>query len=440
MELSIEQTHALDLFKAGYNLFLTGPGGTGKTYLIRQMNCWANVQGKKIQVCALTGCAAALLECKAKTIHSWSGIGMANGTESEIVKRVVGKKYKKAALKAIDILIVDEVSMMSRKLFELLDRLLKVARRCFEKPFGGVQLVFVGDFYQLPPVGDANEPETCQFCFESELWKQTFEKSVELKETYRHPDPLFAKVINQIRVGKIKRSGYDMLMSRVGIEVEGDIRPTVLMPIRRTVDAINKAEMAKLHNEEKHTYSANINIDAEARTADKGRKPTQELVEMEYDQIRRNLIADSKIDLCVGALVMCVANLDLESEHPIVNGSQGIIEAFEGGWPIVRFRNGTRRSITAHVWQSENIAWLGVKQIPLIHAWAMTIHKAQGGTLELAQIDAGKSIFESGQTYVALSRVKSLDGLCLTALDPTKIKVSKKVQKFYADLLVENNE
>ena len=440
MELSTEQTRALDFFKAGYNLFLTGPGGTGKTYLIRQMSYWANVQLKKVQVCALTGCAAALLECKAKTIHSWSGIGMANGTESEIVKRVVGKKYKKAALKAIDILIVDEVSMMSKKLFELLDRLLKVARRCFEKPFGGVQLVFVGDFYQLPPVGDTNEPETCQFCFESELWKQTFEKSVELTQTYRHPDPVFAKVINQIRVGKIKRSGYDLLMSRVGVEVEGDIRPTVLMPIRRTVDAINRAEMSKLHGAEKHTYAAMMNIDAEARTADKGRRPTEDLVEMEYDQIRRNLIADSTIDLCVGALVMCVANLDLESETPIVNGSQGIIEAFEGEWPIVRFRNGTRRCITAHVWQSENIPWLGVKQIPLIHAWAMTIHKAQGGTLELAQIDAGKSIFESGQTYVALSRVKSLDGLCLTALEPTKIKVSKKVQKFYKDLLVESNE
>jgi ATP-dependent DNA helicase PIF1 len=440
MELSTEQTRALDLFKAGYNLFLTGPGGTGKTYIIRLMNAWANMQGKKIQVCALTGCAAALLKCKAKTIHSWSGIGMANGTEAEIVKRVVGKKYKKAALKAVDILIVDEVSMMSRKLFELLDRLLKVARRCFEEPFGGVQLVFVGDFYQLPPVGDTDEPETCQFCFESELWKQTFEKYVELTQTYRHPDPVFAKVINQIRVGKIKRSGYNLLMSRVGIEIDGDIRPTVLMPIRRTVDAINKAEMKKLHGAEKQTYTAEMSIDAEARTADKGRNLSEDVIEMEYEQIRRNLIVDSTIDLCIGALVMCVANLDLESEAPIVNGSQGIIEAFNGGWPIVRFRNSTRRSITVHVWQSENIPWLGVKQIPLIHAWAMTIHKAQGGTLEMAQIDAGKSIFESGQTYVALSRVKSLDGLCLTALDPSKIKVSKKVQKFYADLLVENIE
>lgn len=440
MELSLDQVKALNIFKAGYNLFLTGPGGTGKTYLIRQMNAWSNIQGKKIQVCALTGCAAALLECKAKTIHSWSGIGMANGTEAEIVKRVVGKKYKKAALKAVDILIVDEVSMMSRKLFELLDRLLKVARRCFEKPFGGVQLVFVGDFYQLPPVGDTDELETCQFCFESELWKQTFDRSVELTETYRHPDPVFAKVINQIRVGKIKRSGYDLLMSRVGIEVEGDIRPTVLMPIRRTVDAINKSEMAKLEGSEKHSYTANMNVDSEARTADKGRKPTEDSIEMEYEQIRRNLIADATIELCVGALVMCVANLDMENESPIVNGSQGIIEAFEGGWPIVRFRNGNRRTISAHIWQSENIPWLGVKQIPLIHAWAMTIHKAQGGTLELAQIDAGKSIFESGQTYVALSRVKSLDGLCLTALDITKIKVSKKVQKFYQNLFVSNSK
>ena len=142
-------------------------------------------------------------------------------------------------------------------------------------------------------------------------------------------------------------------------------------------------------------------------------------------------MADKEIILKIGSQVMCIANIDMESPTPIVNGSQGIVLEFVAGFPIVQFNNGEKRLVSYHNWVSENISTIAIKQIPLIHAWAITIHKSQGVSLDFAQIDVGSNIFECGQTYVALSRIKSLEGLYLTAFNPQKIKVDKKVQEFY---------
>ena len=145
-------------------------------------------------------------------------------------------------------------------------------------------------------------------------------------------------------------------------------------------------------------------------------------------------MADKKLVLKIGAQVMCVANIDMEGEYPIVNGSLGIVTKFVGDAPLVKFYDGQSRVMTPHTWESDNVPGLGVKQIPLILAWAITIHKAQGVTLDLAQIDAGRTIFECGQTYVALSRVKSLEGLYLTSFQPEQIKIRRKVRDFYRKL------
>ena len=147
-------------------------------------------------------------------------------------------------------------------------------------------------------------------------------------------------------------------------------------------------------------------------------------------------MADKTLVLKKGAQVMCVANIDMEGPYPIVNGSQGVIVEFFGNLPLIQFNDGQKRIIGYHEWKSENFPGIGVKQIPLILAWAITIHKAQGVTLEMAQIDDSSNIFECGQTYVALSRVKSLEGLYLTAFNPQKIKVNRKVQKYYEGLVV----
>lgn len=458
-ELSLEQNEAMKAYAEGKNIFLTGPGGSGKTELIKRMVAFSRSQGKKVQVCALTGCAAVLLNCNAKTIHSWAGIGLATGLNEDIVQKIKMNKYKKKNWQSIDILIIDEISMMSLKIFDLLDAIGKCVRSA-PHPFGGLQLVFSGDFYQLPPVG--NTPETNAFCFESLNWKSTFQSIIQLKTIFRQTDPVYTKILNQVRVGKLYKSSLDCLTAQVNKPLTADFKPTILFPRRKDADLINYSELKKIPDEGK-TYKRtrakesdlvslaqnnNNNKWRSANSANGNKKDSgadEMTLDIEYNFLVNNIMADEELVLKVGAQVMCIVNIDnglLDAStidasikpDMIVNGSQGIVIDFIRDLPIVQFNNGVKRVIGYHVWASEVYSSVGVKQIPLIHAWAITIHKSQGVTLEMAQIDAGSNIFECGQTYVALSRVKSLDGLYLTALNPQKIRVNKKVQDFYATL------
>jgi ATP-dependent DNA helicase PIF1 len=430
MELSLEQQQALTYFKAGQNLFLTGPGGSGKTALIKVFleHCKAN--GKKIQVCALTGCAAVLLNCQAKTIHSWAGIGLASDTLDRLIHKVALNKYKAANWQKIDVLVIDEVSMMSQKIFEILDGIGKKTRKNTQ-PFGGLQLVFSGDFYQLPPVNvlaeTGNDATAAAFCFESPLWAATFPHAIQLQKIFRQTDAAYTTILNQIRVGKLYKSALAVLTPHIGKPLPETFKPTILLPRRRDAETINLTQLAQLTGEE-HTYKLALVGDA--------KKATAEQKQMEYNFLTNNIMAEKSLVLKKGAQVMCIANILTDgAAEPIVNGSQGLVVDFSGGLPVVQFNNGVRKTMEYHVWNSETHPALGVKQIPLIYAWAITIHKAQGVSLEMAQIDAGSSIFECGQTYVALSRIKSLAGLYLTAFDPQKIKVNRKVQEFYTTLL-----
>ena len=460
MELSLEQEEALRVFGAGQNMFLTGPGGTGKTALIKKIVELCKTTGKKIQVCALTGCAAVLLNCQAKTVHSWAGVGLANGEPDLIVKRVTTNKYKAAVWKKIDVLIIDEVSMMSQKIFEILDSIGKKVRKSPLKPFGGLQIIFSGDFYQLPPVDDkqSEDPTASAFCFESPLWLETFpsENVVQLKKIFRQTDEAYTAILNQIRVGKLYKSALETLTPHIGKTLPETFIPTILLPRRRDAEQINTLEFAKLTGEQKiytlsraeappvkgtGNASAYPTASGIAPTASgiaptaSGIAPTAEQCEMEHNFLINNIMADKVISLKKGTQVMCIANIDMESAEPVVNGSQGIVIDFVGNLPLVQFNSGARRTVGYHTWNSETHPSIGVKQIPLIYAWAITIHKAQGVSLDMAQIDAGSNIFECGQTYVALSRIKSLAGLYLTAFNPQKIKVNKKVQEFYKALV-----
>ena len=447
MELSPEQVLALQKYQAGANLFLTGPGGSGKTELIRRMVKLAHEGGKKIQVCALTGCAAVLLACKAKTVHSFAGIGLANGSVEEVVRKVVSNKYKLKNWVGIDILIIDEVSMMSSKIFEILDFIARKSRKKMDIPFGGIQVVFSGDFYQLPPVGsnDPGEEDSCAFCFESPNWRKTFDVTICLKTIFRQSDPVYTKILNQVRIGKLYKSSLDTLEKQVNKEFPLNFKPTILLPRRKDAETINTKEINALGGETKIYKIAKIKdmpasskAPLPASSKASGEKMiTEEQYENEYNYLVNNIIADKEIVLKVGAQVMCIANVDMESDEQVVNGSQGIVVGFVGELPLVQFNNGTKRTVGYHIWVSETLPNFGIKQIPLIYAWAITIHKAQGVSLDMAQIDAGSNIFECGQTYVALSRVKSLEGLFLTALNPQKIKVNKKVQEFYVSLALE---
>ena len=240
MELSPEQEEALRVFTAGQNMFLTGPGGTGKTALIKKIVELCKTTGKKIQVCALTGCAAVLLNCQAKTVHSWAGIGLANGPADLIVKRVITNKYKASAWKKIDVLVIDEVSMMSQKIFEILDSIGKKVRRSHLQPFGGLQIIFSGDFYQLPPVDDKQSEDVTAsaFCFESPLWLETFPSAnvVQLKKIFRQTDEAYTAILNQIRVGKLYKSALEILTPHIGKPLPDTFVPTILLPRRRDAD------------------------------------------------------------------------------------------------------------------------------------------------------------------------------------------------------------
>ena len=436
MEFSKEQQNAFNKYLEGQNIFITGPGGTGKTALIRQIQKDAHKKCFDIQVCALTGCAAVLLECKAKTVHSWAGIGLGNGTIEQIVIKILKNKYIKATWKGIDILVVDEVSMMSLKLFEMLDAIAKAVRKN-SKPFGGLQVIFSGDFYQLPPVGNKDEPDTTKFCFESSLWFETFKINdhISLNEIFRQNDPIYQRILNQIREGRLKRSSNEILLNHVDREIEPNIqiRPTKLFPTRNKVDYINVSEMNKLTGKEyeyKIKYHSDLEMSANERTIRIGY--TREQIQTELMYLQSNLRCDEIVKLKIGAQVMCIVNINLDNGDILCNGAQGIIvDISPQGFPIVKYKNGYQMTMSYHIWPSELIPGIGVSQVPLILAWALTIHKAQGSTLDIAEVDAGSGIFECGQTYVALSRVKSLEGLYLCSFDAKRVRINQKVQQFY---------
>jgi len=450
MELSLEQQIAFDKYIQGKNIFITGPGGTGKSTLIKKIQSDARKKQLNIQVCALTGCAAVLIGCKAKTIHSWSGIGLGNGSIGINVKKVSMNKYKQKTWKNVDVLVIDEVSMMSQKIFEMLNAIGKTIRDN-ARPFGGIQVIFLGDFYQLPPVGNKDEIDTVRFCFESPLWNETFSKenTVQLKKIFRQTDEVYTKILNQIREGRVKKSSNELLLSLVGKKPEEGsiIQPTKLFPIRSKVDTINESKMKELDSPE---FEFKIRMLKNLPTAEKEKelekekghlipKFTQEQIDAELKNIHNSVLCNDVLKLKVGAQVMCVVNIELPTGGMICNGSQGVVVKFtEQGLPIVKYRNGHEMIMTYHVWESENILGAGVSQIPLILAWAITIHKSQGATMDVAEIDVGSGIFECGQTYVALSRVKSLEGLYLSSFDVTKIFINKKVREFY-DYLSSNS-
>ena len=451
-ELSQDQKYAFEKFKKGENIFITGPGGSGKTELIKNMVNFSEKTGKKIQVCALTGCASVLLNCNARTIHSWSGIRLGRGPNDKIIANVLRSRNVVKNWKKIKVLIIDEISMMSVKIFNLLDEIGKRIRTS-SSPFGGIQVVFSGDFFQLPPVGNPEDPETEAFCFESSKWYQSFTKEnhIQLTTIFRQNDPLYIDILSQIRKGKLDEKNIEILRKYVNRPYDATahdgIVPTKLFPVRSKVEYINSTMFSKL-NEDEYQFEYTVKTDCKT-LIESGKlltleelsrcdKMTTKEREYEIENLVNNTPCERLLSLKKGSAVLCTVNIDMDNS--ICNGSQGIItdiyDKKDTTVIVVKFSNGVIKHITPHHWQSEEYPTIAIKQYPLSLAWAMTIHKMQGTTLEMAEMDIGQSIFEYGQTYVALSRIKSLDGLYLTAFHPQKIRANPKVIEFYNQIPV----
>ena len=424
--LSEEQKKVLTLAYGGHNLLMTGQGGVGKSYLIKLLIKVLEKKAYRVQVCALTGAASELLDCPSKTIHAWSGTRIIRGHPEKIIQRTVKNKTAVRAWRNLDVLIIDEVSMLSKKHFDILNTIGQRIRKN-KKSFGGIQVIFSGDFYQIPPVADSDPTSGC-FCFESKGWVSTIlsKDVVELTKVFRQRDKKWLKMLKQIRKGGYSLGTVNALNDRVALPFDPDNVPTRITPSRNNCNLINQREMAKLDSET-NTFLMEV-IDNHREFY------PPEMVEGATRSLKKGMMSEF-LPLKIGAEVMCIANIDLESQRQIVNGSLGVIRDWnDEGYPRVEFRNGRILDMVPHVINSETVDGLSIKQVPLMPAWAITTHKSQGVTLDEGIIDAGSDNFEYGQVYVALSRVKTLEGLYLTSFDRFKIKANPKVTAYYDSL------
>jgi ATP-dependent DNA helicase PIF1 len=451
--LSLEQQYAFEKYKQGESLFITGPGGTGKTKLIQYIYSDSLATGikEKLQICALTGCSSVLLNVNAKTIHSWSGIKLAKDSKEKVIQSVIKNRKMVTKWKMVKTLIIDEVSMLSRKLFEILDGIARIIFKNPGKPFGGLQVLFLGDFFQLPPISDNFDMETSQFCFESPVWYELFppKNQIQLTVIYRQNDPAFIQILSEIRRGQLSDESNERLKQCVDRDMtelkEKGIIPTRLFAVRSKADYINNLRFNELIDAE-YTFQCIKMTNCDKILSNGVAIPLEMLIkcqemtlqekECEINILLGGSLCNPVMSLKKGAYVMCTANLNLDIG--ICNGSCGtIIEILNRGAlniPLVKFNNGIIMEIGVHFIQSSEYPIIAVGNIPLILAWAMTIHKSQGASLEYAHMDLGNSIFEDGQTYVGLSRVKSLDGLYLSAFNPYRIKANSKVIAFYSKI------
>jgi ATP-dependent DNA helicase PIF1 len=400
---SEEQDLVIDYFNSGYNMFITGPGGSGKSHIIKYIT---NNSKKRISVTAMTGCAALVLDCDATTLHSWSGIGFGIKDVEQTIKNIKKNKMKSMKWKSVDVLIIDEVSMLPKTLFEQLNIIAKSLRKN-DNPFGGIQLILSGDFYQLPPIDD-------DYCFLSDAWKECVTHTVNLKTIFRQTDKKFQEFLNKVRIGHVDED-VEKILKRC---VKKDDDATRLFPTRNGIDEINDKELEKIEEEE-YIYVYKFN------------KEDIEQVEL----MNKKYPYKTTLTLKEGSKVMLIVNLNILSG--LVNGSQGEVKVCGKDFVIVKFYNGIEETIRYHEWISEEKdknKKVVVKMIPLILSYALSIHKSQGMSLDKISVDIGNKIFTCGQIYTALSRVKSIDGLSVLRFNTDKIQADPIVTEFYEKL------
>ncbi len=402
----MQQNEALSLLKMGKNIFLTGAAGAGKTYLLNKYIKYLKENNVGVAITASTGIAATHLQ--GTTIHSWSGMGVKDSLTTQDLEQLLTKSRIKRNYKKTKVLIIDEISMLHKHQLDMLD---VIARYLLgvDKAFGGLQVVLCGDFFQLPPVSSGGLIEERQFAFEAPSWNDADFHVCYLHEQHRQgSDPLLA-VLNDIRSGTAGEHTKVPLRTRYKKEPQGDTKATKLYSRNINVDAINEQELANVQGQEKIFTMATRGFSA--------------LVE----GLKKSCLALERLKLKVGAEVMFIKN---DTAARYVNGTRSTVIGFDKneGWPIVRTYDGEVIVAQPEEWKYEDNGAVraSLTQVPLRLAWAITIHKSQGMTLDAAEIDLGDA-FEPGMGYVALSRVRSLSGLKLMNLNEMALKVHPKV-------------
>jgi ATP-dependent exoDNAse (exonuclease V) alpha subunit len=404
----MQQEKALAILKSGKNAFLTGSAGTGKTYVLNQYINYLKERKVKVAVTASTGIAATHMN--GMTIHSWSGIGVKEFITQGNLNSMKSKKYLKDHLEKVKVLIIDEISMLHKNQINAVDVVLRYFK-VNEEAFGGIQVVLCGDFFQLPPIGNQGEKSKEKFAFMSEAWVKANLAVCYLTKQFRQSDNDLNLILNEIRTTGISEYSYQTLKKAAKNNLDKEKEPTKLYTHNYDVDRINTEHLSKLSGNPKKF---------KAKTS--GNK---KLIET----LKNSVLAGEQLEFKIGAKVMFVKN---DKEHRYVNGSLGTILGFtDKGFPSVKLLNGKTITTEVENWSimDDNGKTLAsYNQIPLRLAWAITVHKCQGMTLDAAEIDLSKT-FEMGQGYVALSRLKKLENLQLIGLNEMALRVDALAHK-----------
>ena len=420
IRLKKKQSEAYSLFQEGQSVFLTGPGGVGKTALLRMFAHDCVHKGKRLAVTSTTGTSALLLS--GTTLHSFLGIGLGETPVKYLIEHIRSHRWLYNRWTRLDCLIIDEISMMHPNLFDKLEEVARAVRGR-EEPFGGIQLILSGDFLQLPCV------KTTKFCFQAKTWEKCVSHVVYLDEIIRQGDEVFRSCLNEVRIGNITAAVRETLGARVGARLSNSfgIKPTKLYSKNVDVDRENDAELDGIAAKGVSFFA----YEMETTVFGKARARRAAIL----TKFKKHCPAQDDLELCVGAQVMLIKNIDLTAG--LANGCRGIITGFtaEPEMPKVKFLNGEERVIYPETWELEENGSkiLQARQLPLRVAYALSIHKAQGSSLDYAEIDLS-NIFEYGQAYVALSRVKSLTGLSIITIDYNCIQADPDAVEYYQSL------
>jgi ATP-dependent DNA helicase PIF1 len=466
--MSADQSRVAQHISAGQNVFLTGGGGVGKSFIINSVVASEREKGRIVAVCASTGAAADHIG--GTTLHSFLGLGLATDPLPQLIASLSLKI--KQRWQRTDLLVIDEISMVDPVFFEKIDGIARFIRRQPQAPFGGLQLLLSGDFFQLPPVitglqaGPEGRSRTASdtatqllFCFQTRAWTEAVQQTVDLKYSFRQAgDTAYYELLTRARVGECTMDDIDLLVGQINADLSeaarNGIQPTRMHARRTNVDIINAEKLKELGDAEGHVYTGHFSYTVQAkrgreedidgpsialRSTTRQAKVTQLQKKVAAMQAYNNTPTKMEVELRVGAQVMLLCNLDVA--NGLVNGSRGVICGFSSTTsgtappqPIVKFARGDAELvIQSYSWEykQDNIGSVFFNQIPLQLAWAITIHKAQGLSLDCVEMALDKSVFERGQAYVALSRVRSLAGLRLLSFKPAVIVAHPLVIQFY---------